>query len=269
MLRVSLFKDEEGEPRIYSFGFNESARKNPGAWPRHGRWFLRFPGNNIGIEWDIFTKRLGASLQFDDTDDYAVTIWFAIPFLISFYFMLGRANWLLKLLGLTYEQVRDKPLRDWRREIGFSWYWRGLWVDPWCNSNEWSSSIPRWRQSFCINFIRILFGRKTYDTYNEQVDESFVIMPEGRYPATVKRYTAEWKRPRWPFAERVHRAEVEVEGGIPVPGKGENSWDIDDDAIFSLTCVASEVREATKQMYESIMRSRYRHATVAWIPDDG
>ena len=58
-------------------------------------------------------------------------------------------------------------------------------------------------------------------------------MPEGKYPAHVKRERRTWKRPRW-FTPLVRGYwDVDVESGIPVPGKGENSWDCDDDAIFA------------------------------------
>jgi hypothetical protein len=58
-------------------------------------------------------------------------------------------------------------------------------------------------------------------------------MPEGKYPAHVKRERRTWKRPRW-FTPLVREYwDVDVESGIRVPGKGENSWDCDDDAIFA------------------------------------
>jgi hypothetical protein len=76
-----------------------------------------------------------------------------------------------------------------------------------------------------------LFGRPKHSL--EVLSEQDITMPEGKYPAHVKRERRTWKRPRW-FTPLVREYwDVDVEGGIPVPGKGENSWDCDDDAIFA------------------------------------
>jgi hypothetical protein len=76
-----------------------------------------------------------------------------------------------------------------------------------------------------------LFGKPKHSL--EILSEQDITMPEGKYPAHVKRERRTWKRPRG-FTPLVREYwDVDVESGIPVPGKGENSWDCDDDAIFA------------------------------------
>lgn len=76
-----------------------------------------------------------------------------------------------------------------------------------------------------------LFGKPKHSL--EILSEQDITMPEGKYPAHVKRERRTWKRPRG-FTPLVREYwDVDVESGIPVPGKGENSWDRDDDAIFA------------------------------------
>lgn len=91
-------------------------------------------------------------------------------------------------------------------------------------------------------------------------------MPEHPYPATVRLFESTWKRPRWPFARRMVRAEIEVEGGIPHPGKGENSWDCDDDATYSLTCQARTAEDAVAKLVGSVLRDRRNYGGRSWRP---
>jgi hypothetical protein len=46
----------------------------------------------------------------------------------------------------------------------------------------------------------------------------------------------EWTFPRWFVAKQSDSITISIEGkGIPIPGKGENSWDCGDDAIRGVT----------------------------------
>jgi len=63
---------------------------------------------------------------------------------------------------------------------------------------------------------------------------------------------------------------LECAEGLPIPGKGENSWDCDDDAIYSSTydfdaCDGS-VYNAIGKLEMDVMRKRRRHASLAWVP---
>jgi hypothetical protein len=53
---------------------------------------------------------------------------------------------------------------------------------------------------------------------------------------------------------------------IPVPGKGENAWDMEDDAIHSMGCVANSVDDAIIKLLNSVNRDRVRYGGAHWVP---
>lgn len=114
-----------------------------------------------------------------------------------------------------------------------------------------------------INVPRVLFGQDKYTTRDISITSAFVDLPEGKYPVTVRIFESTWKRTRWPWPTRMIRADVEPvdqEHGIPShAGKGENSWDQDDDALFGMTCQAKTVEEAVEAVEQSILRDRARY----------
>jgi hypothetical protein len=105
------------------------------------------------------------------------------------------------------------------------------------------------------------YSNRVFDSANIEIP-----MPEKCYRATVQFEEATWKRPRW-FSKRIVRAQVDIPGGIPVPGKGENSWDIDEDAIYSICFSATKTWEVVGKVVESVMNSRIRHGGLKWRPE--
>lgn len=118
-----------------------------------------------------------------------------------------------------------------------------------------------------------IFGRHTRLT--EEVvkdDEPCVVpMPEGNYPATAKVTKEVRGRKRWKPGQRtVHYVHLTVEGGIPIPGKGENSYDCEDDAIYGSGADGQSVGAACAKLAASAMRQRERHGSgLRWVPDAG
>jgi hypothetical protein len=53
---------------------------------------------------------------------------------------------------------------------------------------------------------------------------------------------------------------------IPHPGKGENSYDCEDDATYSLTTEARNEAEAIGAMVATVMRSRQKYGGLNWQP---
>lgn len=271
MIRINLFKDDEGEPRIWSHGINESARKKPGSFPWHARWFLHFPKGCLSIEWSI--KRIAKMmflLHVGEGDTSEISLWIGIPFILSLYltlehFQLSRIVPTVRTKSYVHPgEFFDMPIT---RSLGFRVFDGHIWIDLWADPND-SGHNKRWQQ-FNWGPQDFFLGRMRYTQYDERRHETVIVMPEGRYPATITTYIAYWKRQRWPFAKRMRRAEIEVKGGIPVPGKGENSWDMDDDAIFSMTTPAINVHEAQRKIFDSAMRDRIKYAAADWIPDKG
>lgn len=140
-----------------------------------------------------------------------------------------------------------------------------LWGDP----HGWSSRDPWWRRGVSFSPVDFLAGKARHSTRDIRTVETTLMMPEGTYPVRVKLYESEWKRPRWPFPVRLRRAETSIlmQSGVPIPGKGENAWDIGDDAVFSQTAPARDEHEALAGLYESVMRDRARHGGHNWRPE--
>lgn len=168
---------------------------------------------------------------------------------------------------------------DWQdsgRDIGFRihdgsvWWsvWRGMDDDH--QREQWPWDGRGWL--FVWPVSEWLFGRETYEPGPVEVEELLdVVMPEGRYPATVRlrRVT----RSNWFRLTNKWRAEIDVPGGIPVPGKGENSWDCDDDAVHGSSGPEADeaptTREVAVDLAMSCLQKRARYAALDWAPRDG
>lgn len=133
------------------------------------------------------------------------------------------------------------------------------------NAHEWSRNQPWW-WSNSWNIPDILFGRQKYSSVPISETAAEIPMIERSYPCTVKMSADKWKRPRLPWTRTIIRANVDIPGGVPVPGKGENSWDCDEDAIFSMTCPAKDAADAVQRVVASANETRRRHGGPMWRP---
>lgn len=137
-----------------------------------------------------------------------------------------------------------------------------------------------WRSGYLQpgeRLANMLLGRVVHSEVEHARVGAVIPMPEGGYPATVALSRAQWKRPRW-FAKVIYRTETEVLDPlrcVPVPGKGENSYDCGDDGIYSSTRPSTGpdsewVAAAVADFAGSAMRSRERYGSgQAWVPDAG
>ncbi|MHC5826003.1 MAG: hypothetical protein ACYT04_61670, partial [Nostoc sp.] len=80
-------------------------------------------------------------------------------------------------------------------------------------------------------------------------------------------YEATWKRPRNPFPIKLIKCELSPSIPIPIPGKGENSYDIDDDAIYGMTTAANSVDEAIAHLRDDVIETRKRYGGDNWQPE--
>lgn len=259
---------DNGEPTLWWSwqdlrGGVERKGPAPKGFCTHGRAWLRSLSNGIGIEWHLGSRRCHISLTFSTIGDEAIEVAVAIPFLFALYLFIDRAGWVKRLPGVRYV---SGDYDSGEREIQIAVHHNTIWWSLWLNNSGMRSR--NWRDgSFHIDDF--ILGRNQYSETKRQSYETYLIMPEGRYPATVELFTSIWKRPRWPWAMRVQRANVTVPGGVPVPGAGENSWDMDDDAIFEGVYPASTIEDGLAALRESVLRDRQHHAGEGWVPDAG
>lgn len=210
----------------------------------HGRvWF----GDRFHIEWRLGRKSRGLGLTYQqNTYNPDIVIHIAIKWLFQVFFVFG-------------DVAEDKQPRQYGIKIHdwlFNLYYGG---DP----DEYGDK--------CISFFidKWLLGRQKTVVAHDDPINMIVPMPEGDYPVIVQRVTLRHWRNRTPFYKRiVVRYDIESESGIPIPGKGENSWDLDDNAIFSAGYACDTSYEALAKFAEYILERRLKYGGEGWIPDE-
>jgi hypothetical protein len=146
------------------------------------------------------------------------------------------------------------------REIEVYWHKWGLWWTLWGDPMESRGKRDPWYvQMHNWNIPDILFGRSKYSSRVLNEERVIIPLPEGGYPALVRINLDTWRRPRYPFARSMVRSEIIPDKPIPFPGKGENSWDCGEDAIYSLYGPYDTPLKAAMAASESVMRNRLRY----------
>jgi hypothetical protein len=243
----------------HSQNLNEKPGGRHGPKLVHGRAWLHGPNHKeIGVEWvfSLKPRYIGAKVERGAPGcehDFALTLHFVFFSLYLHTSAIMPAWWLVegyaeREYGLTYSFEGDLLSWDWHAKV-----WESSSRDPWWMHKGW--------------FLRdVIFGDADYTSRELKKEIVEIPMPEGSYRGTVALSLAGWKRPRWPWVKEILRAEIDVPGGIPVPGKGENAWDCDEDAIYSLTTQASTVPEAIAAIVESALKTRRRYGGKDWQP---
>lgn len=243
------------------------------AW-RHGRAWFHPRGYDHRLEfrceWSFWTHF--CALQFDvgtgDADDglslwvacYLFSIHLSVEGVLSRKFLERGRKKALARKWMGYEYMA------WPRSTGVRIFDKAIWFEIWNWDAGWSSKQPKW-MSFSFNPIDFFLGRQKYERRIISTHDALVPMPEARYQATVTIEECTWKRPRWPFKLRRLSSTIEVEKGVPVPGKGENSWDCDEDAIFSTGSSEPTVAGAVSAMVKAALSTRERHGGKNWMPE--
>jgi hypothetical protein len=242
----------------------QNLNEHGSGW-REGRAWLRlwpsargYPSNaTVRFEWSHF-KRLTFSLKVTlaggDGDDLGLHI------------ALFGISWWLTFQGfLPYGWLpRDRYL--WGIETGFDLSGDFLRLYLFYGDANSMGKDRGWYR--CAHLLDLLLGRAKYQAGAPEVTSVLIPMPERAYRATVSLQNDSWKSPLW-FRRIIRRAHIEMEPGeqIPVPGKGENSWDCGEDAIYGFTTPARDVAAAIAAVCESALRDRARYGGgVNWVP---
>jgi len=252
----------------HSQGLSDKS-KHPykGYWP-HGRGWLYIgePGYNttkkIGVEWRFGSKRCALSLDLNHVDgDRGVMLQIAIPWLVALYITLdgfipaGPDGWLPGHWADSSIKPGEKFWYPEQRTIGIRIFDKMIWISLWQNEMEWRSDQPWWWE-FTIHPIDVLLGDEKHSSRDIATGDMRVWMPEGVYSATYRTYESTWKRPRWPWVKRAIRTDIDLQQAIPFSGKGENSWDLDEDGLEGFTATTANLHEAQRQVRESVLRTR-------------
>ena len=138
----------------------------------------------------------------------------------------------------------------------FSFHDGLLYWNIWKTDYGWHNKMPRW-QDGSFNFADFFLGKNSYSTKVLEEKDIEVKMPEGTYNGIGKLVEARWKRPRW-FENKIFRAELDIPEGIPIPGKGENSYDCGPDATYGMTCPADTIHHGVNELIKSCINTRLK-----------
>lgn len=189
----------------------------------------------------------------------------------------SRRNWSLSIgvpfLFYFYFKVKGPKLNT-RNEmdvVDLSFHNASLHWKFWTEYGVWKSSTPKYQQG-SFDFQDFFLGKSVHLEKGIWYGWATLRLPEGCYQASVKTWTSEWRRPRW-YTKRLQRIEFSIKGGIPVEGKGENSWDCGMDAVFS-SCFPMKglVEDAANELVNSMMQQRDRRGgtyTLEALAKDG
>ncbi len=209
----------------------------------HGRaWF------KIGhIEWVLGHASFGTKIAWPGYDDEAVEIMFGCG-LFALYSSWGRCR--------QYKA---------QREIAIDFHNQAMW---WNLGAHEDGEAHKWQRG-SFHPLRFLFGKqKVAVVWEKTLSDLCVPMPEANYSCTVELKYMQWKRPRllW-SSHRGMYADVKIPNGVPIPGKGESSWDCGEDAIFALHSKARTAEEGIGNVVASALESREKHGGKNWKPE--
>ncbi len=113
-----------------------------------------------------------------------------------------------------------------------------------------------------LNFADVILGEQAYwNQVLEKFENVVIPMPEGSYKATMHFETSTWKRPLW-FPKVRHFTKIEIVGkeAPKFPGKGENSWDQDDDSIWMMSVEGHSIPKAIGGYVQAVMEYRQKRS---------
>lgn len=171
-------------------------------------------------------------------------------------------------LGTVYVTAEGPGFRrEESRAIGVSLYDGHLHWTFWMNPMCWSSDTPRWRDGG-VDVADLVLGKCEIRIDNVESRSVWVPMIERSYlaTATVKNHVRRW--PRWPWAKTTTFVNIDMAAGyqIPVPGKGENSYDCGEDAVFGMATPEKTIEAAIGKVVGSVLETRKRHGWTSWDP---
>ncbi len=242
---------------------NEKRGDKLGPGWRHGRaWFKRRGNLQLRVEWVHGKADLRCMLSVDPQEN-ELQLGIAIPGLTYYVAIGGLPRALFDALPMNVHREQRKYADE--RRCGFYVHDASLWIMLWVDEMESNSRDPWWMKTHRFGLDDIaskIFGKVRYATEVIESRDVEIPMPEGVHAATVNIERATWTRPRWPwrpFSRERIRADVTIPKGIGFPGKGENSYDCGDDAMYGMTMPASTVEEAIGKVVAGALRNRIRY----------
>lgn len=213
-------------------------------------WF--YTGTNrtwLNLEWNFFRKATHAGMDVGwrkQSGRRSPKCFIGIPWLVNLWVHL-----------FDVDEWEDY-------ELGIRFHDGCVWFHVFSNPVESNSSDPWYRRTHCFDPKRFFLGNDRCTTEIIGTEEVLIPMPEATYKGIAKLEVRTWKRPRWPWPTVRKSVWIDVEGGIPFPGKGENSWDCGMDGIWGTGHEGHNVEEAIGHFVGAVLNNRRRYGGKNW-----
>ena len=153
------------------------------------------------------------------------------------------------------------------RELDISIHDGSVWVHPWiADDHSWDTSRPWYRRLIILRVSELVRGKDRYECTAGDPLEMLIPMPEGCYRATFTPTVQTWRN-RFRTIRREGYS-IDIPGGIPFEGKGENGWDCGEDGLFGTGCEGS-IEKGIGQVVSSVLESRRRYGTTRSVREAG
>lgn len=188
-------------------------------------------------------------------------------------FRLGSVWLRLRSPWTQWARITDRDREGWygARHYGFqafqgSWRWLAIHLGTWNGMG----AKNRWRER-TIN-TRTFLGLNHTETVEGMTGTTVVPMPEGDYEANWREvtHTTTYTAPLGKLRDRIsgprvhHYINIKIPGGIPVEGKGENSWDCGMDGVMGTS--GPTVQAAVRNAVDAALRDRKRYGGPNELP---
>lgn len=196
----------------------------------------------------------------DDQREWQISIGF--PFLFALYLSV-RTPWQFPV-GHWFEYQGQRTFLNEARHFSVYWHEKALWWTLWADPmGGWSRDSPYWSVTHSLHFDDLVLGkRKHKHVILSDWSDRLIPMPEGCYPARMRLEKRTWTRPRWPWKPfRIEQVYIQIElpGGVPFEGKGENSYDCGEDGLWGCSSSGTSYEKAISHVVESVLESRRRY----------
>lgn len=239
------------------------------------RWFFYDEngwggGHRLSVEWYLLwrARSCGISINFNGCEDAGLLLHLAIPFLFDVY------------LGLTFAWInRRMPTKPYRRadgtvvdlpeerECSLRIHSGCLWWGWWKRPDEWRFDDPWWMHGH-FDPAKFFLGDTKHWREQEAPVAGTIRLPEGSYNFKGSTYIGVWKRPRW-FAQRQRMYQVNFDPPLPIPGKGTQAWNCDDDCTYSCSGPAESIEAFLQKQTRWTLERRDQYGGKEWAPRDG
>jgi len=245
-------KDKLG---YYGFIINHSEKEDgtkDSLWKGGGAYAHFNDNKEINFQWAIPTKHWGISFTLNDEKEIKFS--FCGLYLTFDRFLPEKAR------NFIHEKYKYES-----KELSISYCDDYFHWEVWTSPDSWDSKTPKWRKGG-VFLSDTFFGKAIYSKQTLEEDNVIIRMPEKDYPAKVTLFESTWKRPRFKKPVVIIRGTVDLDEGIPIPGKGEDSWNIEDTAITSFTCPSNTIQEVITTFIKDINRTRNKYGGPNWKP---